>query len=191
MQITPTPERFAFLAAQVASKRDRAAFGLLFDHFAPRINAYLIRLGMERGAAEELTQEVMIVLWQKADLFDPQKSNLSTWLFRVARNRRIDLKRRDKSALMDPDDPMLQPQAQEPADELYDAGERDKRVRSAMAGLPEDQRDLVRLAFFEGLSHTEIAGRTGLPLGTVKSRIRLAFARLRKSIEADPGVDTD
>ncbi len=186
-----TPERFALLAARVANQRDREAFGHLFDHFAPRINGYLIRLGMDRGASEELAQEVMIVLWQKAHLFDPAKSSLSTWLFRVARNRRIDHKRRDRSALLDPDDPMFQPDAPEPADQSVDAAQRDERIRVAMADLPQDQRDLVRYAFFNGLSHSEIAAETGLPLGTVKSRIRLAFSRLRKAIEADPQIDVD
>ncbi len=191
MQSPFTPERFALLAARVANERDRDAFGALFDHFAPRINSYLMRLGMDRGASEELAQEVMIVLWQKAHLFDPAKSSLSTWLFRVARNRRIDHKRRDRSALLDPEDPMFQPEAPEPADQTVDAVRRDARIRAAMADLPEDQRELVRFAFFNGLSHSEIAAETGLPLGTVKSRIRLAFSRLRKAIEADPQVDTD
>lgn len=190
MQSPYTPERFALLAARVAGERDRQAFAELFDHFAPRINGYLMRLGMDRGASEELAQEVMIVLWQKAHLFDPAKSSLSTWLFRVARNRRIDHKRRDRSALIDPEDPIFQPDAPEPADVTMDASTRDERVRNALESLPEDQRELVRLAFFNGFSHSEIAGQTGLPLGTVKSRIRLAFARLRKTIEADPQIDT-
>jgi RNA polymerase sigma factor (sigma-70 family) len=191
VQPLSTQERFAFLAARVANERDRQAFGELFDHFAPRIHGYLMRLGMDRGSSEELAQEVMIVLWQKAHLFDPAKSSLSTWLFRVARNRRIDAKRRDRSALLDPEDPVFQPEAAEPADQAVDAARRDERIRAAMADLPEDQRVLVRYAFFNGLSHSEIAAKSGLPLGTVKSRIRLAFQRLRKAIEADPEVDVD
>jgi RNA polymerase sigma-70 factor (ECF subfamily) len=184
-------DRFALLAAQVATRQDRTAFAELFDHFAPRIAAYVMKLGLQRGQAEDLAQEVLLVLWQKAALFDPAKSSLSTWLFRVARNRRIDLARRDKSGLLDPDDPFLHPQAPEPADESMDANERDRRIRIVMADLPEDQKRLILLAFFEGLSHSEIAERENLPLGTVKSRIRLAFARLRKGIEADDGIDTD
>lgn len=186
-----TQERFATLAARVATFRDRSAFVELYDHFAPRILGYLLRLGLDRGSAEELTQEVMIVLWQKANLFDPAKSSLSTWLFRVARNRRIDVQRRDRSGLIDPDDPFFHPEASEPADQTVDATRRDERIRSAMADLPEEQRSLVKLAFFDGLSHSEIAAAADLPLGTVKSRIRLAFARLRKAIEADAQIDTD
>ena len=191
LQPQATPERFAILAARVASGRDRTAFAELYDHFAPRILGYLLRLGLDRGSAEELTQEVMVVLWQKASLFDPSKSSLSTWLFRVARNRRIDAQRRDRSGRIDPDDPFFHPEASEPADQTVDAGRRDERIRSAMADLPEEQRSLVKLAFFDGLSHSEIATKTDLPLGTVKSRIRLAFARLRKAIEADAQIDTD
>lgn len=191
MQSPATQERFATLAARVATERDRSAFAELYDHFAPRILGYLLRLGLDRGAAEELTQEVMVVLWQKAGLFDPSKSSLSTWLFRVARNRRIDAQRRDRSGRIDPDDPFFHPQAPEPADQTVDAGRREERIRAAMADLPEEQRLLVKLAFFNGLSHSEIAADTNLPLGTVKSRIRLAFARLRKAIEADAQIDTD
>lgn len=176
-------ERFAHLAKAVAISRDKQAFAELFDHFAPRIKSYLCQLGMQPSQAEELTQDVMIVLWHKAALFDPAKSSLSTWLFRVARNRRIDALRRDRSGLLDPDDPALQPAQPEPADELVAAEERDERVRKAMLELPDEQAVLVRQAFFLGRSHSQIAEATGLPLGTVKSRIRLAFSRLRRSLE--------
>lgn len=184
-------DRFALLTERVASARDRAAFIELFDHFAPRINGYLQRLGMKQGLAEDLTQDVMLTLWQKAHLFDPLKSSLSTWLFRVARNRRIDFLRRDRSALIDHEDPIFQPPAPESADVMMDSTMRDERVRLAIAGLPAEQLELIRFAFFDGLSHSEIADKTALPLGTVKSRIRLAFARLRRVISNDGGVDTD
>ena len=180
-------ERLVRLAAAVAERRDETAFAELFDYFAPRIKSYLQRLGMEPGQAEELTQEVMIVLWHKAGLFDPVKSSLSTWLFRIARNRRIDAFRRDKSALLDADDPALQPSQPEAADDIVEAEERDERVRRAMLDLPEEQAILVRQAFFLGRSHSQIAEDTGLPLGTVKSRIRLACARLRRTLEGDGG----
>jgi RNA polymerase sigma-70 factor (ECF subfamily) len=184
------PQDFARLAEKVARLRDRNAFAELFDHFAPRINAYLQRLGMDRLAAEELTQEVMIVLWHKADLFDPAKSSLATWLFRIARNRRIDAMRRDKARIFDMNDPQLRPEETADADGEIDARRRDERVRAALEALPSEQIELVRLAFFLGLSHSQIAERTGLPLGTVKSRLRLAFQRLRRVLEADPMIDT-
>lgn len=177
--------RFAALASAVAAARDQAAFTELFDHFAPRLKAYLRRMSLDDGQAEEVTQEVMMVLWHKAALFDPAKSSLATWLFRVARNRRIDLARRDKSGLLDPEDPILQPEEPDRADDILDAEQRDERVRVALQDLPEEQLELVRKAFYLGLSHSEIAQESGLPLGTVKSRIRLAFARLRKTLDAE------
>ena len=182
---------FATLAVAIANDRDQTAFAELFDFFAPRLKTYLRRLGLGDSEAEDLAQDVLFVLWHKAHLFDPAKSSLSTWLFRVARNRRIDALRRDKSGLLDPDEPMLQPSEETPADVLMDAERRDQRVREAMLELPEEQIELVRLAFFFGQSHSQIAETTGLPLGTVKSRIRLAFGRLRRKLEADDLVDTD
>lgn len=190
-QVVFTPEIFAQFASDVAIKHDRAAFATLYDYFVPRLTSYLLRLNLERGQADELVQEVMLVLWQKAHLFDASKSSLSTWLFRVARNRRIDLKRRDRSALLDPYDPVFQPEAQQAADSAMDERVRSARVRAAMADLPQEQRELIILAFFNGLSHSEIAAKTEQPLGTVKSRIRLAFARLRKAIDEDGQVDLD
>ncbi|MEM5502101.1 sigma-70 family RNA polymerase sigma factor [Ahrensia kielensis] len=188
---TELQKEFAVLALHVATSKDRQAFAQLFDYFAPRLKSYLRSLNMSDGAAEDLTQEVMLVLWHKAHLYDASKSSLSTWLFRVARNRRIDLARRDKSALLDPDEPLLQPASVQPADEAMDDDQRDERVQLAMASLPQEQIELVRQAFFLGLSHSQISEQTGLPLGTVKSRIRLAFGRLRRALENDALVDTE
>lgn len=180
---------FAHLARRVADNQEKAAFTELFDHFAPRLKAYLLRLGAHSGQAEELVQEVMITLWRKAGLFDPAKSSLATWMFRIARNRRIDALRRDKRGELDPDDPSLHPQGEAEAGEMMDAQMRDERVRESLKHLPEEQLQLVRMAFFQGLSHSQISEETGLPLGTVKSRIRLAFSRLRKSLETDGPID--
>ena len=184
--MTPLASEHAALVASVAQRRDRDAFAILFDYYSPRLNAYLLRLGADRAGAEEITQEVMVTLWHKADLFDSSKSSLGTWLYRVARNRRIDIARRDRVDYVDPAEYALDiPDEQTPdADVQIDAQTRGDVLRLAMADLPEEQRVLVRLAFFESLSHSEIAARTGLPLGTVKSRIRLAFSRLRRTLEA-------
>lgn len=184
-------DRFASLVERVAEHRDRAAFVQLFDHFAPRLNAHLRRMGADAAVAEEIAQEVMVVLWRKAALFDRTKSSVATWLYRIARNRRIDLLRRDRSALIDAEDPALQPSGVPAPDDGIDARTREDKVRAAMRLLPPDQLALVRLAFFDGLSHSEIATREGLPLGTVKSRIRLAFGRLRKQLETDEAIDVD
>jgi len=178
-------EEFARLAGLVAENRDKDAFARLFRHFAPRINAYLQKLGLDAAQAEEMAQDVMAVLWHKAGLFDPSKSSLSTWLFRIARNRRIDAIRRDRSHLIDPDDPLLHPEAPEQANEQLDAAERDGRVRAVLTVLPPEQRKLIQMAFFLGMTHTQIADAEGLPMGTVKSRIRLAFNRLRKALDEE------
>jgi RNA polymerase sigma factor (sigma-70 family) len=188
-RVVPDRDEFATMVEEVAARRDRVVFARLFDHFAPRINAYLLRLGTDSGNAEELAQEVMVTLWRKAHLFDRSKSSVATWLFRIARNRRIDLLRRDRQASLDPDDPALHPSAPEDVSEAFDAQRREEKIRKAIGVLPPEQVELVRLAFFLGLSHSQIADQTGLPLGTVKSRIRLAFSRLRKALEEDGIVD--
>lgn len=177
-------EQLADWVDAVARQRDRSAFASLFDYFGPRLNAYLARLGTDSGTAEELTQEVMVTLWRKAELFDRTKSSVSTWLYRIARNRRIDSVRRDKADRLDPAEPLLLPSGEPELDDVVSASRREELVRGALGALPLEQLELVKLAFFEGLSHSEIAERTHLPLGTVKSRIRLAFTRLRRVLEA-------
>jgi RNA polymerase sigma-70 factor (ECF subfamily) len=161
---------------------DRRAFAELFAHFAPRLKSYLLRLGLEAPQAEEVAQEVMIAVWRKADSFDPSQAGVTTWIFRIARNRRIDAFRREHKADFDPDDPILQPQAETPPDAALDAAAREAEVRAALADLTEDQQRLVRQAIYEDLSHSQIASKTGLPLGTVKSRLRLAFSKLKISL---------
>lgn len=179
----PDRERFADLMEAVAQRQDRVAFAELFDFFAPRVKAYVLRLGAGSALAEEVAQEVMITVWRKAPLFDRRLASVSTWIFRVARNRRIDAARRLKTADLDPNEPLLTPDAPIGPDEALSAAERETQVRAAMADLPPEQLELLRQAFYEGLSHREIADRTGLPLGTVKSRIRLAFQRMRARLE--------
>ncbi|MGO7583493.1 sigma-70 family RNA polymerase sigma factor [Rhizobium ruizarguesonis] len=178
-------QRFAALAKAVADDRDQQAFSILFDYFAPRLKAWLMRQRMTSGEAEELVQEIMIVLWHKADLYDATRSSLSTWLFRIARNRRIDMQRRANTRIFDETDPALQPPGDIGAEEIIANDDRDAKIRAAVGQLPEEQRDMLRAAFFLGQSHSEIAESTGLPLGTVKSRIRLAFGKLRKVLERE------
>jgi RNA polymerase sigma factor (sigma-70 family) len=177
---------FAALVLAIAQRGDRAAFRALFDHYAPRVKGYLVRLGLEPARAEELAQEVMVAVWRKAASFDPHQALVSTWIFRIARNRRIDLFRRDQAARLDEDDPALRPPAAPDPSDGASAAERRQRVAAALDGLPPEQRDLVRRAFYDELSHSQIARETGLALGTVKSRLRLAFARLRAALEDRP-----
>lgn len=178
------PDEFADLVDAVAHNRDRDAFASLFDFFAPRINGFLLRLRVEPVIAEELTQEVMTTLWLKADLFDRSKSTVATWLYRIARNRRIDLLRRDREDAAGTNPAHEIPDPTLPADDSLDVSQREAMIRVALKELPAEQLALVRLAFFDGLSHSEIAAQTELPLGTVKSRLRLAFSRLRRALES-------
>lgn len=170
------------LVARVARFQDRAAFGALFAYFAPRLKSYLLRVGAEDGVAEEILQEVMITVWRRADLFDPALAGVTTWVFTIARNKRIDRLRRETKPSWDPHDPALVPEAEPPADDLVAAEQTRRRLVAAIDQLPEEQVALLKLAYYGDKSHGEIAAETRLPLGTVKSRIRLALARLRAAL---------
>ena len=174
---------FADEVALVVRARDRQAFTRLFDYYAPRLKSFLVRGHCSPALAEEITQDVMIVLWQKAHLYDPAKSSLGTWLFRIARNRRVDLLRRDQSMRLNLSDPDLFSSVSVIDEAAMDDAARDQRVRLALTQLPDEQGLLVRLSFFEGKTHAEIEQQLALPLGTVKSRIRLAFNRLRRKLQ--------
>jgi RNA polymerase sigma-70 factor (ECF subfamily) len=176
-------EVLADLVDAVAQRGDKAAFARLFGYFAPRLKAYLMRLGATNATAEELVQEVMLTLWRKSASFDRRQSSVSTWIYTIARNRRIDLIRRENRPELDPGDPALAPSQPAAADVTVDEGRRDRILRQAVLDLPDEQADLLKLAFYEGKSHAEIAAERNLPLGTVKSRLRLAFNRLRKTME--------
>lgn len=177
-------DRFADLMQAVAIHKDKAAYGELFAYYGPRVKAYLMRLGADNALAEELAQDVMVTVWRKADLFDRTQASVSTWLFRVARNKRIDAIRRTTKPELDPNDPLLLPSAPPAADQVITGAERDHLVRAAIVDLPEEQRQLLQQAFYDGLSHREIAEQTGTPLGTVKSRLRLAFLKLRSKLDS-------
>lgn len=172
---------------RLAEKRDRAAFADLFDHFAPRVKAYLMRSGSNAEAAEELMQEAMLTVWRRAESFDASQASVATWVFTIARNKRIDVYRRNSRPDVDMNDPALVPDPeQQPDDALADQQESGV-LRRAMAELPDEQAEMLRMAFYEDKAHSEIAEETGLPLGTVKSRLRLAIGRMRKMVtELEP-----
>jgi RNA polymerase sigma factor (sigma-70 family) len=173
------------LLVAIGRERDRGAFARLFGHFAPRVRAYLLRLGADRATADELLQEVMLMVWRRADTFDPAQASAGTWIFAIARNKRIDGIRRERRPQIDPDDPALVPEAETPADRIVEADQDGRRLRVAIATLPPEQAELLRMAFYEDKAHSEIAEASGLPLGTVKSRIRLALGRLRRELKDD------
>ncbi len=176
LMTTPAQEHAA-LIARVATARDRAAYAALFGHFAPRVKAYLIRLGAAPNLAEDVAQEAMLSLWRKAHLFDPAKASASTWVFTIARNLRIDQIRRERRPQMDPDDPLCE--APRSAEDNLGWSQNEAPLRQALASLPPEQARVIELSFFADQPHSEIAATLDIPLGTVKSRLRLAMARLR------------
>jgi RNA polymerase sigma-70 factor (ECF subfamily) len=167
------------LLAKVARNADRDAFGRLFGFFAPRLKAYLMRTGAGSDAAEDLAQDVMMKVWRKAKLFDPSKASASTWIYAIARNQRIDAFRRLRRPDFDPNDPTLLPDEALRADEALDRGSHEARIRKAYEKLPPNQLEVVRMHFIEDEPHSAIAEKLKLPLGTVKSRLRLAFEKIR------------
>ncbi|MGE4218754.1 MAG: sigma-70 family RNA polymerase sigma factor [Alphaproteobacteria bacterium] len=179
-----TPASPSDLLVAVARNRDRAAFRQLFEHYAPRVKGYLRRQGCPDGVAEELAQEAMLRVWHKANQFDPAKASPATWIFTIARNLRIDALRREGRPEPDREAAMATALPEPQPDWMVEAEERRRNVQAALADLPAEQADIVRLSFFEDRSHSEIAAALDLPLGTVKSRLRLAFARIRKALGA-------
>jgi RNA polymerase sigma-70 factor (ECF subfamily) len=169
------------LLAEIGRSPDVERFELLFRHFAPRVKAYMAKTGSP-GNAEELMQETMVAVWNKAALYDPGKGAASTWIFSIARNLRIDAWRREKRPEFDPDDPALVPDGEPAADSRLEGAQQAVLVRSALETLPPDQAEVLRLAFYEDNSQSEIAAALDLPLGTVKSRMRLAFGKLRHAL---------
>jgi len=162
----------------------------LFNRYIGRIRGVLMKVGTPTDEADEAAQETLLSVWRRAESYDPAKAPASAWIFTIARNRRIDMIRKSRRPQPDPDDPLFQPDPPPPADAEMVIAQRDAELQKAIADLTEAQRDVVRLAFFVGLSHPEIAARTGAPLGTVKSRLRLAADRLRVALGPDFGKDS-
>ncbi|MFK0299223.1 sigma-70 family RNA polymerase sigma factor [Brevundimonas sp. NPDC090276] len=180
----PQPDPFAHdrLIEAVALRRDREAFAQLFSYFAPRLKAWLIKSGATPGASEDFAQDAMLTVWRKADLFDARKARAATWIFTIARNRRLDMLRRDARPLPVPEIELAE-QAVERPDDLLVLSDDAERVRDALTQLKPDQVEVLRLAFFMDSPHSEIARQLDLPLGTVKSRIRNAMIKLRLILE--------
>ena len=170
------------LLEKVAVSQDKEAFKELFMHFAPRIKGFFQGQGSSSDKADEVVQEAMVNVWRKSHLFDPTKAKASTWIFTVARNARIDLLRKENRPEPDFTDPSFFTDHEPQPDEIYERDDEAQRLQVVLAQLPEEQSKVLRLAFFEQKAHAEIAEELGLPLGTVKSRIRLAFKRLRKEL---------
>ena len=171
------------LLTRVGRYKDKTAFATLFSYFAPRIKSFLLRLGTDMSTAEELSQEAMIMVWRRAETFDPSQAGASTWIFTIARNKRIDRLRKDGRPLPDMLDPAMMPEQPETGLDAVNRNEEEDKLRQAMKKLPEEQAKMIFAAYYEEKSHREIAEESGLPLGTVKSRIRLALTRLRANLD--------
>ena len=167
------------LMLRIAQAQDKAAFKALFLELAPKVKAYLMRHGAAAAQAEDLAQEALLTVWRKAAYFDPKKASVSAWVFTIARNLRIDALRRERSAVayavavIEPEESPPTPEAES------QIAEREVRLREAIETLPREQLEVIRLSFYSDKPHAEIASELSLPLGTVKSRLRLALARLR------------
>jgi RNA polymerase sigma-70 factor (ECF subfamily) len=173
----------ADLLQRIAERSDPAAFRELYEAYGPRVKAYMMRKGADAGTAEDLAQETLLTVWRKAALYAGDRGSMTTWVFAIARNLRIDRLRREVPWQELPEERMAEASGEPLPDEAVAEKERQERVQTALSQLPPDQREVVTLAYLEGLSHSEIAERLGVPLGTVKSRMRIAYQKIRQALE--------
>ncbi|MDU8910688.1 sigma-70 family RNA polymerase sigma factor [Aestuariicoccus sp. MJ-SS9] len=169
------------LLIRIRDHKDEAAFVAVFRHFAPRLKSFLMRSGTDAALAEECVQEVMATVWRKAHLFDPSRASVATWVYTIARNKKIDVLRKQKRP--EPEDLPWGPEAEPDQADVIGLQQESEQLGAAIAALPEKQRELIEKAYFGDYTHSEIAEQTGLPLGTIKSRIRLALERLRRAMD--------
>jgi RNA polymerase sigma-70 factor (ECF subfamily) len=167
------------LLLAVAKERDVEAFRSLFEIFAPRVRAFVGRGNAGNALVDDIVQETFVNVWRKAHLYDPGRASAAAWMYTIARNARIDLIRKTFRPEVDFNDPALVPDSAELAPEQIERSEEDLRLRNALLVLPAEQLEVLRLAYFADMAHGDIARRLNLPLGTVKSRIRLALRRIR------------
>jgi RNA polymerase sigma factor (sigma-70 family) len=176
------------MLVRVGRDRDKAAFAALFEYFAPRIKSFLLRLGTDMSLCEEIAQEAMIMVWRRAETYNPSQSGASTWIFTIARNKRIDRLRRENRPLPDLADPAFAPEPVETGEKTIFRQQEEEKIRHALKNLPDEQAKMIFSAYYEEKSHREIADESGVPLGTVKSRIRLALNRLRAHLDEPEGI---
>ena len=177
-----TASDMAALLQAVAKHRSRGAFQQIFHHYAPQVKAFLINRGLSHAAADDVLQEVMLGVWKKAGSYDPEKAKVNTWVFTIARYKYIDRLRHEGRRPTETADFDLHEADSELSDDGVFQAQSQDAVKVAINNLPEDQKSVIFLSFVKGLSHSEIAAQLVLPIGTVKSRIRRAFAQLRTEL---------
>lgn len=180
---TSKAERHARLMSDVAQRRDKQAFAEIFEYFGPRLKAFMMRKGADAEQAEDLAQEAMIAVWNKADKYAVSKGGVTTWIFAIARNLRIDRLRRERSALYYDIDDYDEPSSDPISDEVVSTNQEAKIIASALSALPEEQQQIMVMAFMEDRTQAEIAALLDLPLGTVKSRMRLAYRKMSEALK--------
>ncbi len=186
----PSPDVLVALLTAVATEGDRVAFAALFKHYAPRLKTYLLKAGTSTDLADDLVQDTMVAVWRRAAQFDPARAGVSTWIYTIARHLCIDGHRRRQAGglsfveMPEADDEPVD-ESPRPEERLH-AAERESRVRAALGALTAEQAEVLRLSFFEEHAHARIAERLGIPLGTAKSRVRLALLRLRQILGEAP-----
>ena len=171
--------------AKVAESQDIGSFKKIFDYFSPRLKSFLMRSGADEAIAEEIIQETMTIIWTKADYYDPKMASPSTWIYTIARNKKIDILRKSRKAILEDIDTAVLPPVESKADENIEHDQKFEMITQYLDDLPEDQLNLLKMNFFEEKSHGEISEITKIPLGTVKSRIRLALEKIRGKLEQD------
>ena len=183
-----TKNPFVEALVKIAESQDISSFKKIFDYFSPRLKSFLMKSGADEAVAEEIIQETMAIIWTKADYYDPKVASPSTWIYTIARNKKIDILRKSRKAILEDIDTAILPPIESKADENIEHDQKFEMVAKYLDGLPADQLDLLKMNFFEEKSHGEIAEITKIPLGTVKSRIRLALEKIRGKLEQDEDI---
>ena len=186
-KVTKASDNWPTLVSAIANTQDRAAFRLVFDYYGPRVKSFMLRSGCSESLADEIAQETMLTVWHKAALYRPDRSAVSTWIFTIARNKKIDRFRKDSRPLPDVNDPSFQNNTDLSPETSAWHSESSQNIQKAFTELPDDQREVLKLAFLEENSHSKIAEILDVPLGTVKSRIRLGLERLRALLKDHRG----
>tara|TARA_B110000208_G_scaffold63854_1_gene82818 strand:- start:3477 stop:4073 length:597 start_codon:yes stop_codon:yes gene_type:complete len=170
---------------QIADHQDKSSFKMIFDYFGPRLKSFLMSSGAEESIAEEVVQETMCVVWTKADYYDPKMASPSTWIYTIARNKKIDILRKSRKAILENIDTAILPPIIPRLEEDIEHDQKFEVINQYLNELPKEQLALLKMNFIEEKSHGEIAEITKIPLGTIKSRIRLAMEKIRERIEKD------